>query len=274
MQADREEGEEGQPAGADAGQFESEGSRSYGTPERLVWYSGGISANAINLPVSSENLDRKMVLNHYSRARFVTNLLPLLHTASTTTPHFARTLSVLGAGHESAVNFADLGLESTFSGSRCAAHTIVMNSFFVEELAKKEPGISFLHSSPGVVNTGIARELPFWARAGLKFFTPVLSLMMTSQEETGARQLFLATSGMYPPAKPNTDTSKGVSMSDTLQVGVGSDGQRGSGGYIVNWNGEITGNVQLLSEYREKGVAKTIWERTMAVFQKAVPAQS
>lgn len=198
--------------------------------------------------------------------RFIQNLLPLLRTASTESPHFSRTLSVLGAGTERSINFKDLGLKETFSVGRCASHTIVMNDFMAEELAAREPGTTFIHSTPLVVMSGVARELPLWARAIIKVTTPLLKLFAVSLEETGQRQLFHATSGMYPPAKANMFLAAGVPLSTTGSIAEGSNGQLGSGGYIVNWNGEITGKSKMMSDYRAQGVAKTIWDFTMGTF--------
>lgn len=226
---------------------------------------------ADNFPTENpEGLDRKFTLNYYSRMRFISNLLPQLRTATTEPPHFSRTLSVLGAGHEGTLNLSDLDLKTTFSGQRCAAHTIVMNDFMAEEFAAREPGISFLHSSPGVVNTGLARGLPFWARGAMKVATPLLYPFFTGADETGQRQLFLATSGIYPPAKPADDAplASGVSLLKGLSVSKGSNGKFGSGAYLVNWDGDITGKEKVLSDYRDQGVAKNVWEHTMRVFQK------
>jgi len=202
--------------------------------------------------------------------RFVYNLLPQLRIASTEPPHFSRALSVLGAGHEKTINLSDLDLKTTFSGMRCANHTIIMNDFMAEEFAAREPGISFLHTSPGVVNTGLMRELPIWARAGMKLATPLLSFFFTGADETGDRQLYHASAGIYPPAKPveGAALAAGVPFSKDLFVSKGSNGKVGSGAYIVNWNGDIVGNEKILSNYRDQGVGKTIWEHTMGVFKQ------
>jgi hypothetical protein len=202
--------------------------------------------------------------------RFITNLLPLLRTAATAPPHFSRTLSVLGAGHEQSIDTSDLGLVSKFSGSRCAAHSIVMNDFMAEELATREPGTTFIHSNPGVVYTGISRELPIWARVAVKILQPLLSPISVSQEETGARQLFHATSGMFPPAKPaqGLKTASGVGLSGGAEIAEGSTGQRATGAYLLHWNGEVTAKGKFLENYRQQGIAKTIWEHTMGVFKK------
>jgi hypothetical protein len=229
-----------------------------------------ISSNYCQLE-SSEGLDRKFSLNYYSRMRFIYNLLPLLRNATTSAPNFSRSVSVLGPGNErDGINLADMDLKNTFTPRRCAAHTIVMNDFMTENFATREPGSSFIHTSPGVVNTGIARELPLWAKAAVKITTPLLSLMMTSAEETGQRQLFAATSAHYSPAKPASGAAfaSGVPVPKGLGVATGSDGQIGSGGYLVDWNGEITGKTKVLSDLREKGVAKTIWEHTVGTFER------
>lgn len=217
-----------------------------------------------------EGLDRKFTLNYYSRMRFISNLLPLLQTASTATPHFSRTLSVLGAGQEDKVNLDDLELKNTFSGPRCAAHSIVMNDFMAEEFAARNPGTTFIHSYPSVVNTGITRELPIWLRATTKVLSPVIKLIAVSAEETGARQLYVATSGVYPPAKPAGDsaTAAGAPVPKGGSVMKGADGKIGSGGYLVSWDCEIIGKQQILQDYHSKGVGKTVWEHTMGIFER------
>ena len=220
-------------------------------------------------PESPEGIDRKFTLNFYSRMRFIQNLRPLLKTATTTAPHFSRTLSVLSAGSEGKLNFDDLELKNTYSGARCATHTITMNSFMAEEFAARDQGTTFAHSFPSAVNTGIARELPVWARAGLTIFKPLILPFMVSPEETGARQLFIATSGVYPPAKPagNEALASGVPAPKGLEIMKGANGQVGSGGYLVNWNDDITGK-KILDEYHEKGVGKIVWEHTMGIFER------
>lgn len=236
----------------------------------LVQTQGNLNLRGHDL--SPENIDRKFSLNYYSRMRFITNLLPLLHSATTSPPHFSRTLSVLGAGHEQSINLSDLGLAKTFTASRCAAHSIVMNDIMAEELAKKEPGTSFIHSSPGVVFTGIARELPAWARVALRVLQPLFSPFSVSQEETGARQLFHATSGMYAPLKPAEGAkiesgASGVPLREGQEVAEGSVGEIGSGAYLVNWNGDITAKGKL-DGYRKQGVSKTVWEHTLGIFER------
>lgn len=96
-----------------------------------------------------------------------------------------------------------------------------------------------------MVNTGVGRELPAWARFALKLATPLLSLIMTGADETGARQLFTATSGLYPPAKPFSEfAASGITAPKDLKASSGVDGVQGSGAYLVSWNNEIVGKVR------------------------------
>lgn len=202
--------------------------------------------------------------------RFIINLMPNLRAATISAPYFSRSLSVLGAGNEGKINFDDIDLKKNFSGAKCAAHTITMNDFMAEELAVREPATAFVHSSPLVVATGAARELPIWARAAFKVLTPVISLFAVGAEETGARQLFLATSGMYPPAKPaaGSTTAVGTPLPNGMSVMTGIDGKVGGGSYAVDWDGKNSEKKSILDEYHAKGVGKIVWEHTMETFQK------
>lgn len=221
-----------------------------------------------NFPESPEGIDRKMTLNFYSRMRFIHNLNPLLRNATSSTPNFARTLSVLGPGHEGAINVDDLELKKGYSGITCANHTIVMNDFMTTEFAEREPTVSYIHSNPGVVDTGLARGLPWYGRIALKVATPLLWPFFTGAEETGNRQLFLVTSALYPPAKAAEGSfASGVPAPNGLSTWKGTDGKVGSGGYILHYTGEPTGK-KILDEYRMRGVSKTVWEHTMGIFNR------
>lgn len=205
--------------------------------------------------------------------RFISNLLPLLQTAASQPPHFSRTLSVLSAGWEGKLDFQDLELKNTFSRSKCATQSTTMNSIMTEEFSKRQPATTFSHSYPSGVNTGLARELPVWARAAAKILTPLMAAITVSQEETGARQLFIATSGLYPPAKPFKDDklASGVPAPKGFNSPfVGANGVAGSGAYLANWNCEAaTGKQKLLKQYREENVGAKIWDHTMGIFDRA-----
>ncbi|KAK2630489.1 hypothetical protein QTJ16_001309 [Diplocarpon rosae] len=219
---------------------------------------------------SPEGLDRKQTLNFWGRMRFISNLLPQLKTASMTSPHFARSVSLLGAGNAfGTLDTKDIELKNSYSGSRNAAHTIIMNDDMAEQFAAREPAITFIHTEPGVVLTGAARELPIWARALLKLITPLISVFAVGSHETGERQLFHATSGMFAPARPayNMPFASGVPLATGQAVAVGSNGQIGSGGYLVNWKGDRAQKAKL-TELEESEVSKIVWEKTAEVFER------
>jgi hypothetical protein len=146
----------------------------------------------------------------------------------------------------------------------------MMNDLIVEEFAQRETGTTFIHSFPSIVKTGVTRELPLWARAPIKVLMPLFSFLTVGAEETGARQLFMATSGIYPPLKPfeGATGSAGVPPQEGLEVMPGASDKTGDGGYNLNWNCEVVGKNKTLTRYRQDGVAKTVWEHTMGVFDR------
>lgn len=216
-----------------------------------------------------EGLDRKQVLNYWGRMRFISNLLPQLKNASAITPHFARSVSLLGTGHANGtIDVKDLELKSSYSGPKNAAHTIIMNDFMAEQYAAREPAITFVHTEPLIVQTGVARELPFWARALAKGLMSIIFPFVVSPHETGQRQLFHATSSMYAPAEPaNAALASGVPLHAGIAAAIGSNGRVGSGGYLVSWKGERAQKAKVAG-LDEREVSDTIWEATAEVFQR------
>lgn len=203
--------------------------------------------------------------------RFTSNLLPLLQNASTSSPSsFSRAVSVLAAGTEKKINVNDLELKDTFTTARCADHSVVMNDFMAEEFAKRQPGTTFMHGFPFVVDTGIARELPLWARIGARAFMTFFSPFAVSLEETAQRQLFHATSGIYPPASPALKSSAagGVSPKTGESISEGADEKTGSGAYLTHWNGDAIKQKTFLRDYRAQGYGKIIYDHTMEVFER------
>ncbi|KAH7312931.1 hypothetical protein BKA65DRAFT_516944 [Rhexocercosporidium sp. MPI-PUGE-AT-0058] len=236
----------------------------------LIFQTQG-NSNMRGRDENPEGLDRKQTLNFWSRMRFISNLLPQLRSASTHPPNFARSISLLGTGNSyGTIDLKDIELKKSFSAYKNAAHTIIMNDFMVEQYGAREPGITFIHTEPSIVNTGFSRELPLWARVGTKMLTPLLYPFFVSADETGQRQLFHATSGMYPPAKPATSAAfaSGVPLPTGSSIMTGANGQVGSGGYLVSWKGERAKKAKLSGMNHEE-VSRTIWEKTAEVFKSA-----
>ena len=167
--------------------------------------------------------------------RFTQQLLPLLQSAS---PQLSRVVSVLAPGEESVIDFDNLDLQRHFSLRKAAAHAITMNDFTFEEMAKKNPGVSFVHAFPGAVKTGFAKEASFAIRAASQLALVALSVfsrMTVGIEESGERHLFAATSAAYPPSDGQ---KSGVEVGEG-GVKKGSAGAVGSGTYLIGTDGEM-----------------------------------
>jgi hypothetical protein len=96
-----------------------------------------------------EGIDTVLSLRYYSRMRFAADLLPLL-SASTC----ARVISVFAPGRgELSLKLDDLGLKEKYSVLKSISYPTFENTFFMEYLAATNPGVSFLHIWPGLVQT-------------------------------------------------------------------------------------------------------------------------
>lgn len=78
--------------------------------------------------------------------------------------------------------------------------------------------------------------------------------------ECGERQLFLATSARYGPARTSGETASGVQLVDGVAVARGTNGESGSGVYSVDSKGESSGPKveQLLAKFREEGMVEQV----------------
>lgn len=190
--------------------------------------------------------------------RFVHNLLPGLTAASKEPNSLSRVVTVLSAGSEGPFIEDDLELKHNFSLRNCGSHAVIMNDFACEELAKQHPGTAFVHVYPGFVKTGIMEHGGTLMKVFGRVAQTVLSPMALSPEESGERNLFHGSASMFAPrASAGEDAA------------VGSDETKGSGAYLVSYNGKKVGNRKILDALREKQMGKTIWEHTLEVFRRA-----
>ncbi|KAJ5814615.1 hypothetical protein N7474_006392 [Penicillium riverlandense] len=202
---------------------------------------------------TDEGVDKKLSLHYYARMRFLVNLLPQLTNAGTSN-QLSRTISVLSAGHEGKLLVDDLPLKNNYSLRNCANHATTMNSLAMEELAASHPATSFIHAYPGGVNTGLLDKM--LGRFGSNALAFLASPWMVPLDQSGERYLYAATSSTYPSRDRKAD--------DAVS---GSDGTKGSGAYLLSWDGSVTGNQKILNGYRSDGTRKTVWEHTLGVFE-------
>jgi NAD(P)-dependent dehydrogenase (short-subunit alcohol dehydrogenase family) len=195
-----------------------------------------------------EGLDPSMSTRYYSRLRLVQQLLPLLNNAAS-----PRVVSVLGGGLESPLNEGDLDLRDPANWSfwNSSKQSCTMGTLALELLARDNPRLSIVHWFPGPVAT------PGLARAAKFGMSPP---NQASQEEAGARGLFLATSDRYAVQGGLVPVPQG------LTAGKPS----GGGIFLVGPLGEITDNEGVLAGMRERGVNRAVWNFTQKKFDDCV----
>ncbi|KAK5116188.1 hypothetical protein LTR62_008514 [Meristemomyces frigidus] len=213
-----------------------------------------------------EGLDRKMSVNYYSRIRTTFNLLPNLERAAEQ-GELARVITVLAAGSEGDVRTEDLDLKHNFTLLACLAHCVVMTDFMLEQLAARHPSVSFSHSYPGTVKTGIANQLNGPARLAIKVLYAVMTPWIINVREAGERHFFQITNACYPPK--NGTSAHATEAPEQAVPMKGSDGEVGSGAYLLDWDCKATGDVDVLTKYREVGLPAKVWEHTLAMFEQA-----
>jgi NAD(P)-dependent dehydrogenase (short-subunit alcohol dehydrogenase family) len=210
---------------------------------------------------TAEGLDKKFALHYYTRMRFINQLQPLLDTAAST-KSLSRVVSVLDpqVGLRMMPNFSDLSLKTSFSLKNCASHASSMTNLIFSRLASQHPGTSYIHAYPGFVETGAGRDA--WG-AFEPLAKPLLWLIKVTMEvkpaESGERHLFAATSRPYAPKLSSEGVQDAVTGSDTV---------KGSGSYLLNWNGDVLADTSKAKKLRDDGGEKKVWDHVEEVFKK------
>ncbi|OAA69254.1 NAD(P)-binding domain protein [Akanthomyces lecanii RCEF 1005] len=142
----------------------------------LLFLSPGVLS--MDRSVTSENIHLLAAVNYYCRMRIITSLLPLVQRSS-----LRRVVTVAGGGNEGPLDLDDLqGLRVPIPQLR--GHLSTLITLGLEAVAIKAPSVSFIHSYPGSVVTGLYRDLekpPFDLASAV------------SIGECGERQLYVAT---------------------------------------------------------------------------------
>jgi len=187
-------------------------------------------------------------------------------------------------GFEGPIDTDDLERKNHYNFIKASLGAATMTDLMFEEIAKRNPTISFVHAYPGKVGTHIVDHMLgsapglLWYPAQIPRYTIVplfTTFICISPDEAGERTLFLATSCKYPPAVDHPEPKKvdglverprGVAAAKSTVV---TDGN-GNGVYRVNWNGESWKDMKMLEKYRQEELGKTVYEHTMSVFEKAL----
>ena len=198
--------------------------------------------------------------------RFAENLLPLL-TASPS----ARVVSVLAPDRgEFGLDLNDLGLYNRYGTLRGISHACYMNSFFLEELAVRNPSISFVHAYPGKVITPEfeSADFPALFKCFVRWLLlPLISPFCLSRDEVGDRMLYSSLAPQF--CARSADAGNGVTERDGLlsrrEAALGSDGTMGSGAYCLHWKGVPSSNQAKLRKFRDANARQIIWQHTRHV---------
>ncbi|OJI98826.1 hypothetical protein ASPVEDRAFT_186572 [Aspergillus versicolor CBS 583.65] len=223
------------------------------TELNIICLSQGVASfDRIETP---EGIHLLTALLHYSRARFITQLLPLVQHASS----IRRVLTVGAAGLEGAIDTSDFpALRVPFEKIR--PHIASLLTLALEAMARKAPEVSFIHGYPGAVNTPLTQRMLGSAAATVGVEMPDDWM---EPEESGERHLFLLTSGRYPAAE------LGIGGKDKGAV-QGINGQAGSGVYSIGWDGECVSSeaLEVLRGLREEGLVDKVWAHTEGEFAR------
>ena len=205
-----------------------------------------------------EGLEIVQSLEYYSRMLFVLHLLPLLGEAEA-----PKVVSVLAGGLERAsVDLDDLDLKKpgNFSAMKTRTQHPAMNTTTLEKLANDNPNVTFIHSWPGLINTGNVRRgldpNSIMAWFVWLILEPLIGLFATSDEVSGQRHLFQSTSAAFG--------GRGVAWKG--KPGINSHGMPADGLFLVNYKCDCTPNAKAVPLLREKAQGK-IWKHTQEVLQ-------
>ncbi|KAF7314685.1 hypothetical protein MKEN_00942400 [Mycena kentingensis (nom. inval.)] len=138
---------------------------------------------------TEEGIDRKLAVHYYGRWKFIRDLIPSLEVAKTSGQD-AKVISVLSAGHGRPIDLNDLGLKKSFSVMNAAAAATTYNDIMVQDFAQRYPQMSFGHSYPGGVKSGLFKVSDSRIlRLADSVLMPILSPLLHSVQEAGEYQL-------------------------------------------------------------------------------------
>ncbi|KAI1062441.1 hypothetical protein LB506_006110 [Fusarium annulatum] len=206
---------------------------------------------------TEEGLPLVTGLTIYSRNRLTVNLLPLLKKS----PSLRRVISVMAGTHEGKLFSDDIAARNipftsihNSRGHMCSALTLSL-----EALARQAPEVSFIHNFPGSVDTNLIRSGDGFMMQVMKYWFKV-SMTVRRQwlpkEECGERHAWLCLTGRYPDKEGSENGIK------EGEVAVGTGGNKGSGVYSVDWDGESASVevVKLLDGFKEEGLVEKLWK--------------
>lgn len=88
--------------------------------------------------------------------------------------------------------------------------------------------------------------------------------------QSGEWNVFLCTS----PSFPCKDSAEhGAATEQKIQIARASTTTIGGGSYILNYKGQDSTNEKLMTEFRDKGFPKIVWEHTLSTFERVLSSE-
>ncbi|EAW17786.1 uncharacterized protein NFIA_077190 [Aspergillus fischeri NRRL 181] len=148
---------------------------------------------------------------------------------------------------------------------------------------QQEKQQNFLFMTPGAISLG-GRNVSFTSTQvfGTNIYTnsfpalvstfynyvmwPFIWPFSVNLSESGERHLLHLSSARYPAKQ---GIPQGVPV-ETGDVAIGTNGEIGSGAYLLNWKGEVRPSTKALAQYREQGIPERVWGHTETLLHEAV----
>jgi len=187
-----------------------------------------------------------MALRYYNRILILQSLLPLLHAP------LSRAVFVLAAGKEGRPVPTDLDLKTNYSVLNAASHTATFTTLALRHLAKENPSVTFVHTFPGLVKTGVfTKGSGPWVKffMGWVFLPVVCGLFAVGQEEAGERQFFNAT----------------AEFEGGMRV-------EGKGGLFTVDSSSVETDRRVVEGLEQEGVQDAVWEFTQGILKGKGPS--
>ena len=132
-------------------------------------------------------------------------------------------------------------------------------------MAKQAPNASFAHDFPGPVKSQIADDMEGVLAVGMKgFFSAFGRWIYIPDEECGRGICFSPRARGTRREAPRTK-GRDALVGNEVDVARGTDGESGSGVYLVGWDGESAAPKveKLLAEMRKDGMVVKVREHTL-----------
>ncbi|KAJ7627785.1 hypothetical protein DFH06DRAFT_1006720 [Mycena polygramma] len=153
----------------------------------LVLTAGYMTTSGRN--ETEEGIDRKLAVHYYGRWKFIRDLLPALESAHKAGED-AKVMSVLAAGYGGKIDLEDLGLKKSFNLASAAAAAPTYNDIMINDLAARYPGLTFVHSYPGVVRSNLFKSSDSSLVKAANGLLPLFTPFTYSVEAAGEHQLY------------------------------------------------------------------------------------